>query len=319
MNIWSSRAARLGMVALGCAVACLGALGVLTAQGKTEVVVSTSEWASWQMFDDVAKKSEGLFSPVKTTSKRFNTLNASLEYFLDGDAPAATLTIFEALCAHDRFPDDIAIVLLFDYTTGSDGIVGKPSIRSVLDLQGKTIGVEKGTIGHFTLIKALELAGLSTGDVRLVPFNQSNDVNPAYLRRVDAVATFEPQLSKIKAIAGFRTVFSSREIPTAICDVLVVRKRFARAHPDIIQHWRTAWFNATQPKWPIFGNHFSDPSSRLFPGIYLTNRIENEAAFGTPVRPGYLFKSIRSMAYYLKTEGFISQIPDRPADILYYP
>jgi NitT/TauT family transport system substrate-binding protein len=62
-------------------------------------------------------------------------------------------------------------------------------------------------------------------------------------RKVDAVVTFEPVRSKLLA-AGAREIFSSREIPDEVVDVLVVQKSFLEQHPERVRKLTEGWFAA---------------------------------------------------------------------------
>ena len=45
-------------------------------------------------------------------------------------------------------------------------VLSHDKFENLYDLNGKTIGVEKGSISHYTLLQALHKAGLTQSDVR---------------------------------------------------------------------------------------------------------------------------------------------------------
>ena len=238
-------------------------------------------------------------------------IGVALNEFEKDNTNAAGLTIYEAILAASKgIP--LKIVLLVDYTIGSDGVVAKKSIRSLPDLKGKRVGVEQGTIAHFTLLKALEKAGLNTTEVQLVNLNL-DELKQAFLHdKVEAVGTYEPYISELVHQGDGHVIFSSREIPRAICDVLFVREEIARDHPEVIDHWIKAWndalnFKGSEPE------NYTRTLNRLngtpipdikeaFKGIFFTNLAENRLALGTSDKPGYLLESMREMQ-----EGVIQQ------------
>ncbi len=123
-----------------------------------------------------------------------------------------------------------------DYTTGSDGVVAKEDIQSLQDLKGKRIAVQEGTIAHFTVLKALEKAGLDQTQVQLVDLDLDS-LQQAFLHdEVDAAGTYEPYMSNMARQGKGHIIFSSREIPRAICDVLFVKEQIARDHLDVVDH-----------------------------------------------------------------------------------
>ena len=240
----------------------------------------------------------------------------ALNDFQSGKADAATLTIYEAILAASQGVD-LKIVLLLDYTTGSDGVVAKESIQSLRELKGMRIGVEQGTIAHFTLIKALEKAGLEQSDVVLVNLDLEG-LQQAFLHdRVDAVGTYEPYMSNLVNQGGGHVVFSSGEIPRAICDVLFVKGSIAGERPEIVDHWIEAWtsalnFKGSQPEDYLHAlnrlNGTPIPElQKSFEGIFFTNLAENRIALGSPTKPGYLLDSLREMETFMLDQGVIHE------------
>ena len=282
-------------------------------QGPSEsFTIAKAWWPVWDTFQIGVRRCEGGKQSFQTKFLQTEDYVSALSGFQQGKADAATLTIYEAILAASR-GSRLKIVLLLDYTTGSDGIVAKQSVRSLVDLKGKRMGVEKGTIAHFTLLKALEKAGLDSSEVQLVNLDL-DALQQAFLNdEVDAVGIYEPYMSNLARQGNGRIVFSSREIPRAICDVLFVKEEVARDHPDVIDHWIEAWhealdFKGTDPEDYLRAltrlNGTPVPALKeSFKGIFFTNLTENRRAFGTPETPGYLLKSLREMEEFMFQQG----------------
>jgi len=134
---------------------------------------------------------------------------------------------------------------------------------------------------------------------------------------VDAVGTYEPYISELVNQGDGHVIFSSREIPRAICDVLFVREKIARDHPELIDHWIEAWNDALNFKGSESENYVrtlnklnGTPIPDLkdaFKGIFFTNLAENRVAFGTADKPGYLLESLREMQEFMLKQGVIQQ------------
>jgi NitT/TauT family transport system substrate-binding protein len=195
--------------------------------------------------------------------------------------------------------------------------VAKKSVRSLQDLKGKRIGIEQGTIAHFTLLKALEKAGLDQTEVQLVNFDLE-ELQQAFLHaEVDAVGTYEPYISELMHQGNGHIVFSSREIPRAICDVLFVKEAIVRDHPEVIDHWIEAWNDAlnfkgssTESYLCILNRLNGTPIPDIkesFNGIFFTNLAENRRALGTSDNPGYLLESLIEMERFMLEQGVIQQ------------
>jgi len=270
----------------------------------------------WDVFQIGVTQRESTIKSFGTTFLQKGDYGSALNAFQEGKADAATLTTYEAILAASRgIP--LKIVLLLDYTIGSDGLVAKLDNSSLLDLKGKRIGVEKGTVSHFTVLKALEKAGLDKKEVQLVNYGLDG-LQKAFLQdEVDAVAIYEPYMSELARQGSGHILFSSQEMPRAICDVLFVRDEVARDHHEVIDHWVAAWGDALNFK-------ERDPENCLralnrlnrtpipvlkeaFQGIFCASLRENRMAFGTPESPGYLLDSLRDMEQFMFEEGVIMQ------------
>ncbi|OXM67426.1 ABC transporter substrate-binding protein [Amycolatopsis sp. KNN50.9b] len=79
-------------------------------------------------------------------------------------------------------------------------------LRTVADLQGKTIGVAKGSSAHGQILLTLAKNGLSTKDVKL-SFLQPADAYGAFTQRqIDAWAVWDPYTSQAKLETGARVL-----------------------------------------------------------------------------------------------------------------
>ena len=299
--------------------------GPQATQAKS-LTVSKAWWPVWDTFQIGVNRHEKVRQSFQTTFNQAQEYGPALEEFKEEDLDASTLTIYEALQAASAGAD-IKIVLLLDYTIGSDGVVAKKDIRSLQDLKGKRIGVEKGTIAHFTALKALELAGLDQTEVEFVDLG-TKALQKAFMNgKIDAVGTFEPYMSNMVRDGNGHIVFSSKEIPRAICDVLFVRESVIHQHPEVIDHWINAWdsalaFKRSEPEnyvrtlSQLNGTSVLDLKESLN-GIFLADMTENRIAFGTSQQPGYLLDSLKEMEAFMFAQGIIQQRLDLQ-DLIYF-
>ncbi|WP_437585946.1 ABC transporter substrate-binding protein [Sorangium sp. So ce1000] len=158
------------------------------------------------------------------------------------DLTAGSLT--EAI----RFIDqgaDLKIVLITDYSNGADGIVARQGISSVEDLKGKRVAVEIGTEAQYLLIRALSLRALSVDDVTVVSMPPEACIAALEQGQVDAAALWEPFLTTARE-RGMSQVFSSREIPGEIVDVLLAQRDAAETRREELAGVLQAWHRAAQ-------------------------------------------------------------------------
>jgi NitT/TauT family transport system substrate-binding protein len=103
-------------------------------------------------------------------------------------------------------------------------------VRSMRDLKGKKVGVTQiGSTFHYNVGRYLEKEGLAPGDVEVVPLQALPALNDALTaRRVDAVATAEPFVSRLESTgAGVSIIQTGDAFPWQIATVLF-SDRFAR-------------------------------------------------------------------------------------------
>jgi len=78
-------------------------------------------------------------------------------------------------------------------------------IKSAADLKGKKVGLTEGTILQYTVLKALEKAGLSYKDITPVNLPPADAITAYQGGDVDAVAALGPQLAQLTA-AGDKVI-----------------------------------------------------------------------------------------------------------------
>jgi NitT/TauT family transport system substrate-binding protein len=154
--------------------------------------------------------------------------SASLRALASGALEGACLTLDEVLMARDRGVP-LTVVLVLDVSMGADTVLARPVVRDLADLRGRSIAVEQSAVGAVMLDAMLQAAGLLLADVRPVHLPIDEHERAYADRRVDAVVTFEPATSRLRA-AGARQLFSSREAPGLVLDVLAVRPPFLASH-----------------------------------------------------------------------------------------
>jgi NitT/TauT family transport system substrate-binding protein len=95
--------------------------------------------------------------------------------------------------------------------------------RTLRDLRGKKIGVTQiGSTFHYNVGRYLEKEGMGPGDIELVPLQALPALNDALTaRRVDAVATAEPFVSRLEASGAGRVIVNTGDtFPWQIATVL---------------------------------------------------------------------------------------------------
>lgn len=197
-----------------------------------------SDWPGHAPFYGAQKL--GLYSPtgveVKSFSSNFDRNRAFAKKSLD----ALATPLFDALKIADEGVD-LKVVLLFDYSAGGDGIVGSSGIERVTDLRGKRVSAELGAITHFVLLAALKAAGLKESDVEIVNLSVPEGVEAFKSGKVHAATVWDPHLSRLAAMPGARKLFTSKDIPGQVIDVLIVQRDIAESRPHDVEALLRGW------------------------------------------------------------------------------
>ncbi len=107
-------------------------------------------------------------------------------------------------------------------------------IRSVVDLKGRKVALNKGSNVHYLLVKALESAGLGIADIEPV-YLPPADARAAFERgSVDAWAIWDPFLAAAEAATGARTLVNGVGLVSNHQFYLAARP-FAGEHPDVVR------------------------------------------------------------------------------------
>ena len=216
------------------------ALGVfaLTSQaaGVTSMKIGSLAWIGYGPFY-VAEKLD-LF-------KKYN-LKVTLQMFTDPALipPAmASGAVEGGMLTYDQVVGQVAagrmqkVVMPIDYSNGGDAIVADKSITKVADFKGKKVGFNPLSPSDFLLSYALKVNGLTDKDV--TPINMTPEAVPAAMAsgQMPIGVTYEPSLSQIVSQGGgkkFHVVFSSKDAPGLIADVLVFDEKVIKAKPTEI-------------------------------------------------------------------------------------
>jgi sulfonate transport system substrate-binding protein len=106
------------------------------------------------------------------------------------------------------------------------------AITSVADLKGKRIAVTRGTDPHIFLVRALQGAGLTEKDVRLVLLQHQDGRVALDKGDVDAWAGLDPMMAQAEIENGDRLFYRNADLNTY--GVLNVREEFAAKYPLLV-------------------------------------------------------------------------------------
>lgn len=214
--------------------------GTCALAGATELLrIGANPWPGYAPLHLAAERN-AWESELGVRIVEYPSATEVLRAFRNRTLEAAALTLDEVLVLQEAALP-VAVVLVLDVSHGGDAIVAQPGIDSFGALKGRRIGVEGGALGAYVLSRALERNGLALTDVLLHHLEVSAHEDAFRRGQVDAVVTFEPVRSRLIA-QGAVEVFTSRELPGEIVDVLVVRKDVLERHHNRLRTMVHNWF-----------------------------------------------------------------------------
>jgi len=227
----SSRRNQFFKPALGLALS-LAALSSF-AQAPAQMKIATVVWIGYGPF---------YVAEALDLYKKYN-LKVSLQVFNDPaliPAAIASGAVDGGMLTYDQVVGQVAagrnmkVVMPIDYSNGGDAIVADSSITKVADFKGKKIGYNPLSPSDFLLSYALKTVNLTEKDI--TPVSMTPEAVPAAMAsgQLPIGVTYEPSLSQILGQGGgkkFKVVFSSKNAPGLIADVLVFDDKVIKAKP----------------------------------------------------------------------------------------
>ncbi|NJP09452.1 MAG: ABC transporter substrate-binding protein [Leptolyngbyaceae cyanobacterium RU_5_1] len=217
-----------------------------------------------------------------------------------------------------EFNPNVRIVLMIDESEGADAVVAKPEVQAIADLKGKTIAAQLGGFGELFVTRMLEANSLTSNDVKLV--NAYGDKVPNYFKSGDIQAghTWEPYISQLTK-TGARILFTSKQTPGLISDVIAFHKSILQERPDDIRAFLRAWDQAVD-YWqahPDEGAAIISKATKVpidqisLEGVKLHNRRDNLTLFTARTNPGSLYSTVKLYSDFYLRKGSLT----RPLDV----
>ena len=304
---------------LGSALA-LGA-SLAFAAGPTPLKIGTVVWIGYGPF---------YVADALDLYKKYN-LKVSLQVFTDPALipPAiASGAVDGGMLTYDQVIGQVAtgqiqkVVMPIDYSNGGDAVVADASIKTVKDFKGKKIGYNPLSPSDFLLSYALKTNGLTEKDI--TPVSMTPEAVPAAMAsgQMPIGVTYEPSLSQILSQGGgkkFKVVFSSKDAPGLIADVLVFDQKVIKAKPAEITGIMKAYLDgmAYMKAKPddaakIIGKFMGVSAAEVkeqLSGVYNIPLAEMPKAFAKSTATTSYYGSGDIIAKLLKDKGQIAKIP----------
>ena len=204
-------------------------------------------WMPWEyagsqgIVDKWAKK-----YGIKIDVVQLNDYVESINQYTAGQFDGCTMTNMDALTIPAAGGVDSTALVVSDFSNGNDGVVIKGTGKTVADLKGMNVNLVELSVSHYLLARALESADLTEKDLKVVNTSDADIAAAFNTDDVNAVTTWNPMLSDIKAKPGVTEVFNSSQIPGEIMDMMVVNSATLKDNPALGKALTGAWFEVVE-------------------------------------------------------------------------
>ncbi|KGD72022.1 nitrate ABC transporter substrate-binding protein [Tatumella morbirosei] len=185
--------------------------------------------------------------------KKYN-LHATLQFFSDpalipsamlsGAVNAGTLTYDQVLTYNaKKIPQ--RVVMPIDFSYGGDAIVADKDIHSVADFKGKSVGYSPNSTSEFLLTYALQSNNMSYKDINPISIDGQAVPGAMVSGSLPVGVTYAPYITKLTDMKSgkFHVVYSSKQAPGLIADVLVVDQDQIDKHPEAVEGMMRAYLD----------------------------------------------------------------------------
>ena len=262
---------------------------------KPKFKIAWSIYAGWMPWDYANKK--GIIQKwadkynLDIEIVQVNDYIQSINQYTSGDFAGVTITNMDALTIAAAGGVDSTAVIVGDYSNGNDGILLKNG-HSVADLKGKKVNLVEYSVSHDLLSRALEKNNLSLKDVTTVNSADANLASAFSSNDVPAIVTWNPILDVAKKQKDAHLIFSSKDIPGEILDLLLINTQVLKQNPDLGKALTGAWYETLSV---MQGNDESAKAARAFMAEAAGTDLPS---FETQLASTYFFNDSRSAAAF---------------------
>jgi NitT/TauT family transport system substrate-binding protein len=306
---------------LGACLASAAALIPFTAQAVETMKIGTVVWAGYAPF----------YVADELDLYKAHDLKVELQFFNDPALiPPAMVggALDGGMLTYDQVIGSVAkglkhrVVMPIDFSNGGDAIVADKSIASVTDFKGKKVGFNPLSPSDFLLAYALKSNGMTEKDI--IPVNMTPEAIPGAMASgsLPVGVTYEPNVSQILGMPGdkFHVVFSSKDAPGLITDVLVFDENVIAKQPEQIKALMAGYLDglaymqsnpdeAAAIIGKVLGVSAAEAKEQMS-GVYNIPLAEMGTNFAKSDATSSFYGSGAVIAQLLKDNGQISAAPD---------
>ncbi|MDR1512488.1 MAG: ABC transporter substrate-binding protein [Propionibacteriaceae bacterium] len=190
---------------------------VVKNQGLLEAAFGPDVKIEWSLFDSGGNVNQAM-------------LAGSLDIGLVGSSPVA-----RGLSSGIEY----IVPWVHDVIGDAESLAVKPGITSLADLKGKTVATPFSSTAHYSLLGALDDAGIAQSDVTIIDSEPTAILAAWQAGQIDAAWVWNPVLAELLADDGTLLVSNADMAAKGktTYDLATVSKKFADAYPAAVQIW----------------------------------------------------------------------------------
>lgn len=173
---------------------------------------------------------------------RFENQQDSSRAMIRGSLDGAFASLWDIMQT-DPENDKPVVLMVTNISSGADGIVSKPTIKSVKELAGKKVGCKLGTVNHLILLEALKLHKIPPAQVEIVDVSNDSSVQMLEKGTIDAAVVWEPLLTQTANKIKGKVIYTTKEIDTLVIDTFSSSSRALAKKKTEFKQFILAWFD----------------------------------------------------------------------------
>jgi taurine transport system substrate-binding protein len=260
-----------------------------------QIVIGTQGLMNLETYAQLEKMIEEKMGDVTVEWKQFNAGKDLNQAFAAGEIDFGVLGASPVAVALAQ-DIDYKVIYSTAMLTNTEAMVATPAsgIKSVKDLEGKTVACTFTSTCHYTLLSAMEHEGVDASKVKIIDMEPDKIVAAWKRGDIDAAYTWNPALGQLKAEGGKLVITSGEvgEMGYPVADFAVVRTEFADQYPDYVKKYLEALVDAEavyaetpEKVYEAFADHFEGYTAKTVKEAmtddYYTGKEQVEKYFDT--------------------------------------
>jgi NitT/TauT family transport system substrate-binding protein len=286
---------------------------------RAEIKVGYSDWPGWVAW--AIAEQQGFFKKHGADVKLvwFPNYTDSISALSAGQIDANCQTWSDTMAPLAK-GIALKVVLVNDNSAGNDAVMAAPKFKGIKELKGKTVALEEFSVSHFLMVTALTKNGMTPSDVKIVNLSAGDAAAAFIAGRVDAATVWNPWVNQIELSGKGKPLFTSKDIPGLIPDLLVAQEKSLAANRKEYLGMVKAWFDVVK-----FLKDKPDEAAKIMakvvdmqpdeykvflPGTRFFGEKENLEAFGAASDSKSLLASAPVIVKFLDDNKLIEGKPD---------